>query len=405
MVILLHEYAHHFLISSQHFAMPLWMSEGAAEFFSSTGFKSDGTVDLGKPNLGRGYELFNAVRVPIRQLLDEVEYRKHASKSYDSFYGRSWLLYHYLTFSTERQGQLVAYWKEIGTGTPHIAAAEKVFGDLDVLDKELDRYLKARKMRYFPVSPDKLTIGPVSVSALSAGNAEMLPVIMESKRGVSREQATALVARARTIAQKYPADAAVQAALAEAEFDAGNNGEAIAAADRAIAADPQAKNALVQKGLALFALAAEADDPAVAYQNAMEPFSALNKLENDHPYPLMYYYRSFAERGIEPPENANFAMERAAQLAPFDLGLAFSVAMMEAQDGQLAQARAYLQPIAASPHGGSFASQARALDEFLQSKPEGQPVELGAFMAAQAGAETTEEGPAANRPSGASISR
>lgn len=36
--ILLHEYAHHFLIASARHAMPRWLSEGAAEYFSSARF-------------------------------------------------------------------------------------------------------------------------------------------------------------------------------------------------------------------------------------------------------------------------------------------------------------------------------------------------------------------------------
>ncbi len=392
--VLLHEYAHHFLIASQRFAMPLWMSEGAAEFFSSASFEPSGAVHMGKPNRSRGYELFNAVQVPIRQLLDETEYRKKASRSYDAFYGRSWLLYHYLSFSPERNGQLTAYWKETARGTPHIAAAEKVFGDLDALEKELDRYLRARRMKYVPIEPGVLSTGPVTVSALSEGHARMLPVIMTSKRGVNSGQAAALVVRARAVAAKFPADPEVQAAIAEAEFDAGNHAEAIAAADRAITADPKTKNAFVQKGLALFALASKADDQAGAYKKAMEPFSALNKLENDHPYPLMYYYRSFVERGQEPTKTARHALERASVLAPFDLDLAFNVAKMLAQEGKITLARTQLQPVASNPHGGSLATEAKALSDYLKPLPDGKPADLSAYNSSLSGADERDQGEA-----------
>lgn len=380
MSVLLHEYAHHFLISSQRFVMPRWMSEGAAEFFSSAAFKADGGIELGKPNVSRGWELHYAEDVPIRELLDHEAYAKRKSQRYDSFYGRSWLLYHYLSFSEPRKGQLTNYWAETARGASSIAAAEKVFGDLDGLEQELDKYMRARPMYLYNIEGEHLTIGDVAVKPLSAAHAEMIPVIMVSKRGVDREQATALLAKARQIAARHPADAAVLAALAEAEYDAGNRAEAIAAADRAIAADPQAKNAYVQKGLAMFALAAEADDSKAAYTRAMAPFQALNKLETDHPYPLIFYYRSFTERGEMPNETARHALERASTLAPFDLGLAFETAQMLALEGSVAAAVQTLQPIASSPHGGSFAAGAKDLMEFLRAQPDGKPVDLSLYV-------------------------
>ncbi len=379
MGVLLHEYAHHFLISSQRFAMPRWMSEGAAEFYSSASFADDGGVSLGKPNVSRGWELFNAAEVPIRELLDHTAYAKRTSQRYDAFYGRSWLLYHYLMFSETRQGQLRDYWLELARGTPHIEAGEKVFGNLDTLEKELDRYLRARRMYNYAIPAERLAVGAIAVAPLSSGHAEMLPVITVSKRGVDQTQARALVVRAREIASRHPQDAAVLAALAEAEHDAGHHGEAIAAADRAIALDPKTKNAYVQKGFALFAQAADAADRDAAYKRAMQPFQALNKLEADHPYPLIYYYRSFAERGLEPNETARHALERASALAPFDMGLAMSTAHMLAEEGSVAGAIATLQPIAANPHGGGVAAHAKALIDFLRTQPNGAPVDFTAF--------------------------
>ena len=390
MQVLLHEYAHHFLISSQRFAMPLWMSEGAAEFYAAATFRRDNGIDIGRPNISRGWELFNAAEVPIRELLDQAAYAKRKSKAYDAFYGRSWLLYHYLTFDEKRRGQLGAYWTEIARGAQHIPAAEKAFGDLDVLEKDLDRYVQARRMFSLTLGPERLKVGTVTVSRLSPGHAEMLPLITVSKRGVGREEAQALLVKARKVGERHPQDADVQAALAEAEFDAGNLDEAIAAADRAIAANPAVANAYVQKGFALFAQAADADDPDTAYKKAMTPFTALNKLENDHPFPLIYYFRSFVERGMAPNETARHALERASTLAPFDLGLAFDTARMQAREGSVAIAVATLQPIVANPHGGPMAESAKALTEFLRTQPEGKPVDMAAFHAPEPGTEPSE---------------
>ena len=48
-IVLLHEYAHHFMISNSPFALPAWYSEGGAEFFGATRFNEDGGLTLGLP--------------------------------------------------------------------------------------------------------------------------------------------------------------------------------------------------------------------------------------------------------------------------------------------------------------------------------------------------------------------
>lgn len=198
-----------------------------------------------------------------------------------------------------------------------------------------------------------------------------MPLRIRSQRGVDAEEAAELVVEVREVAAYYPEDPGVLAALAEAEYDAGNDEAAIVAADRAIAIDPTRTNPYVQKGFAMFRMAGDAEDKNAAYKAAMKPFSQLNELENDHPMPLMYYYRSFVERGAEPPEAARHALERAAQLAPFDKDLWFRVAMMQMSEGKVGLARSALQPIANDPHGGGYSERAKALMVMLANVDEG----------------------------------
>ncbi|MGB3805740.1 MAG: hypothetical protein WA936_00930, partial [Erythrobacter sp.] len=90
--------------------------------------------------------------------------------------------------------------------------------------------------------------------------------------------------------------------------------------------------------------------------------------------------RSFAERGIDPPENARHALERAAQLAPFDKSLWFDVAMMQMYEGKVELAKSSLQPLANDPHGGGRAESLRSLIEWLDGQREGVPLD-GAAVA------------------------
>ncbi|GGC08166.1 hypothetical protein GCM10011494_28500 [Novosphingobium endophyticum] len=392
MVVLLHEYAHHFLISSNTMEMPRWLSEGSAEFFASTSFERDGSIIMGRAAAHRAGELYYANDVRVADLLDPTEYEKRSRRSQDAFYGKSWLLCHYLTFEETRKGQLTRYLALLRRGESQRDAALEAFGDPDKLEKELDRYLAKPRIMALNLKPSMLSIGSVRIRRLSEGEAAMMPVRIRSKRGVNEEEAGELVVQAREIAARFPGDAAVLSSLAEAEYDAGDDKEAIAAADAALALDPDKVNAYVQKGYALFRLAAEADDPATAYKRARAPFVALNHRENDHPLPLIYYYRSFVEQGKSPPPLAVSGLIRAVELAPFDLGLRMNLATALIRLGRSDEARIALRPVAFNPHGGALAKSARTMLTRLDNEPAWKGENLETILASAGGDEEQESG-------------
>lgn len=369
MVTLLHEYAHHFGMSNTSFAMPRWLGEGFAEFFSSAKFYSDGAVGVGMVAQHRAGELFYAKDVTAFDLLDPEVYKSHRGKNYDAFYGRSWLLYHYLIFEPEVSGQLPKYISLLQQGMGQREAAEGAFGDLGDLEKRLDAYLNRSRMTAFKIPLANLKVGPVNVRKLSAGEAAIMPVRIQSKNGVNEESAKAVVEEARKVAAQFPNDPYVLSALAEAEFDSGSDDAAIKAADAALALDKTQVNAYVQKGYALFRQAQDGNN-AADFVKARAPFVALNHLENDHPLPLIYYYRSFIEQGTKPSKLAIDGIEYALALAPYDQGLRMTVAMMELQQGRRDDARKTLKPIANNPHGGGLAEHARTILARMDAEPQ-----------------------------------
>lgn len=392
MVILLHEYAHHFLIASNARSVPRWFSEGAAEFFASSKFETDGGLWLGRPANHRAGELFQAPDVKAADLLDPTDYDKRKHTSYDAFYGKSWLLYHYLTFDKARAGQLRRYLDALSEGKGQREAAANAFGDFDALEKDLDRYMNQRRMAALALKPEWLKIGEISLRTLPSGEAEVMDVRIHSRRGVtSKEEALALLAQARTIAAKYPEDPGVLSALAECEYDAGNDAEALAAAERALKRDPKQANAYIQKGLALFRQAAETDGDAAAraaaYKLARAPFIALNRIENDHPLPLIYFYRSFVEQGQAPSPLAVNGLIRAMELAPFDLGLRMTLGSALVRLGRPTEARVVLDPVANNPHGGGLADFARKMLARLDKDPDWKGGDMDEEDAAEAGQE------------------
>lgn len=367
MSVLLHEYAHHFLISNASFPSPRWLDEGGAEFFSSVRFQSDGGLFMGLPSKDNYYQLVYADEVTAEELFDPEVFSKRPGAQFAGFYGKSWALYHYLTFAPERKDQLVRYLALMRQGKSSRDAAQEAFGSFGRLDRDVERYLRQRTLRYFPLTADQLETGRIDVRRLSEGEAAMMPVHMRSRRGVDEKQAAELVVEARSVAERYPADAAVLSALAEAEYDAGNDAEAILAADTALALDPGQVNAYVKKGYALFRRAADDENIEAAYGQAVAPFLALNRIEPDHPLPLIYFHRSFVESGRTPSENAVMGLERAAQVAPFDLDLRLNLAQQQIRDGRLEWARVNLAPVAFAPHPGPLAEGARAAIEHLDA--------------------------------------
>lgn len=369
MLILLHEYAHHFLISSSSFGMPRWMGEGAAEFFASASFEGNGDVMLGRPAQHRAAELNYARDVHVRELLDPDRYEENKRGSFDAFYGKSWLLYHYLTFETSRRGQLVAYSRALIAGKSQPDTAAEAFGDLDKLERDLRRYQARSRLMALSLKAADLPIGETRLRKLSAGEAATMPLRVRQRRGVDTEQAKAIVGEARTLAARFEGDAAVQALLAEAEFDAGNPEAAIKAADAALAIDPAQVNAHLQKGYALFKLASDSGE-AAAYARARAAFVTLNRLEPNHPIPLIYFYRAIVGAGRAPTPLSIDGLVRAVQVAPFDLGLRANLAAALLNYGQTTAIDRLLRPVAFSPHGGPLADRAKlVIDRFARTPP------------------------------------
>lgn len=366
--VLFHEYAHHVMHSNNEWVSPRWLSEGFAEFYSTARFERDGGVSVGLPANHRGYELAVARNVPIEALLDAETYNKTKTKAYDEFYGRSWGLYHYLLISKKRPGQLVKYMVALANGGTELDAARQAFGDLKILEKELDAYLRQSRLTYLPIAGDKISVGPITTRKMGAAEAAIMPVILQSKRGVNDETAKPVLASAQAIAAQYPNDPAVLTALAEAEYDAGNHAAAVAAADKALAVNPSLVNAHVQKIYALHQLAKDAAEPGAAWKNARRAVSALNRIEADHPIPLIYYYRNLVASDDPITELAAHGLERALQLAPYDQNVRWQVVQQLMNEQQWGTAYRILLPLANDPHNRSEENDAIGLLATIKAK-------------------------------------
>ena len=367
--ILYHEYAHHIMIGMTARTYPRWFVEGFAEFFSNVRFEEDGSVLLGVPAGHRAGELMYAREVPIRTLLSfDGGASDPTPRRYDSFYGQSWVLFHYLQMAPERKGQLIEYQQLLGKGRPALEAAESAFGDLTQLERDMDSYMNRRRLSAMVVAAEAINVGPITTRKLRPGEAAMMPVMIESKVGVSDEEAKELVPEARKVAASYPNDAAVLSALAEAEFDADNDDAAIAAADRALAIDPKQINALIQKGYALANKVRSGALPKESWKDVRAQFIKANGVENDHPIPLVQFYLTYVSQGEVPTKNAIDGLEWAMHLAPFDSQLRWLVAQQMVSDQRFQEAALTLAPLAYSPHRGQHTDNALKLLKDVESR-------------------------------------
>jgi Flp pilus assembly protein TadD len=353
-----HEYSHHLMYFDLSEPTPLWYSEGFAEFMSTATFGRDGSVVLGRAALGRADAVDDSRTFPLEKMLSG-KYDRLTEDEWNSLYARGWLLTHYLTFEPTRKGQIQTYLKAIATGKDALAAAQAAFGDFTVLDRNLHGYLGRSRMSAVKVSAQALVVGPIEVEPLSAGAAEIMPLRTRLKVGLTKDEQTAFTPEVRAIAARYPADPMVQVTLAEAEMKAGNYAAAEAAADRALAANPQSIDAMIFKGRAILEQAGKGQ-AGKSFAGARSWFSKANKLDSEDPEPLMLFHESYIRDTGRSTPNAIAALHYAADLAPQDLGLRMQSAYQYLQDGSLAEARKALVPIAFDPHGQGSAKLALA---------------------------------------------
>jgi len=358
-----HEYTHHLMHQDLDRPYPEWYVEGFAEFFSTPRFQKDGSIWFGAPVFGRAWGLFNGPQMPVESLLAGMQ-PKMTSEQLDVFYGRGWLLSHYLLMETRRQGQLSAYIAALTKGTATLEAAKSAFGDFKQLDHELDVY-QTKPMLQFKIGASRIHVGPIEVLPLSAGAAEIIQLRAKEKYDAEQLGANkALEPQARQIEAKYPGDEIVETTLAEIELNMGDATAGEAAADRALKSNPRNVEALIMKGRAIAERAKELDDENqrhAMFSQARAAFIAANKIDTEDPEPLMEFYNSFLSEGVRPNDNAIAALHYASDLAPQDLGVRLNSAIAYLNEDKVKEARNTLTIVAYSPHAEEVGDLARRM--------------------------------------------
>lgn len=358
--VLFHEYAHHFMLQNAPVAYPRWYSEGFAEYFSTTAFKPDGTVQFGYPAKHRYYGLATLPPFSVQQLLVPDD-REMTDEETEAFYGWSWLLTHYLNFDPARKGQLTTYLKAFAGGTPPSVAATMAFGPTDKLQKSLTAYRNARRLSYVEWRGFKLPEGGVAVKALTPSQNAAMPMYMRTFRP-SRDKVEVgdAVAEARKLVEQYPKEPMALDALAEFELDAEQYDAAERANAAALAIQPNDARLLLRSARIGIARLGTGGD-ATQWKAVRSLIVKANRAAPNDPFPLWEYYRWHHRAGAAMSPTAIDGLRRAVQLAPQVSELRFALGGEDLRGGDEATARRTLAPLLNDPHSAEVRQAAQAL--------------------------------------------
>ncbi|RVU04459.1 hypothetical protein EOE18_11725 [Novosphingobium umbonatum] len=361
--VMFHEYTHHILLSNTQSFYPRWATEGLAELFSTLAFDDKGNAIIGAPVTDRDWAIQGMHHWKVKRLIEADENPPKEDEQIE-LYSRGWLLCHYLLISGKRPGQFFQYLDRLSRGEKPMAAAEKVFGDLAKLDDEVETYVRRSTFPSWLVPADKIkTATTVNLRPLREGEAAIMPFRMESVHGIRPERAEALAAQARPIAARYLDDPFVQRAMAEMEFDAKAYSAADAAAQRALAVEPDNTGASayrVRVAVKKAQASGKAEDWALARQLVLKA----NQLAPNDPLPYVQFYDLARAQGGAMPAGAEDGILRAVVLVPSDAQVRLRAAIVLIGQGDIATARSLLAPMALDPHGdhGPIGELVKAMD-------------------------------------------
>jgi tetratricopeptide (TPR) repeat protein len=218
-----HEYAHA-AIHGAGLKLPLWLSEGIAEVFSTVVFQ-DGHATLGHANPGRLQALQHASWMPLGDVMSLTDPPASRKDRTGMFYAESWALTHMLMFSP-------AYSRHFGALVSDSAAAgSSVYKTSPAaLERDLRAWIAKSSLPAVKVSPAGLdTVLPVSEPL----NGFKLHVALADLQLAIGQVETARRSYLELEAG-FPANAEIQAALGRIAIAQGRGPEALERFGRAL---------------------------------------------------------------------------------------------------------------------------------------------------------------------------
>lgn len=345
--VLLHEYTHYFMRQNYPAAYPRWYSEGYAEMVSTIRFNDDGSFHLGDPPQSRGAIISSRPLSDLDEMLDD----DYVASGYDQYqhYVTGWLFAHYLNFNPQREAKLREYLAAIGQGEDSLTTAQRLFGDLDALQRELINYRRGPFPGY-DVRPSVMSVPDVTVTPITGVEAELIEAEYTLARGVTPEQARQFAATLRAAVARHPDSALAHALLADAENASREFAAGLTAATRATELEPENAEAWLSRASSLMGLAE--DDPS-QYAVARTALAQARRIDPIDPRPLIMFYMTWYDEkdGVDLPEQAISALEAAYDEAGSDTYFRILLGRQLVMENRLREARVVMTPALYSGHG------------------------------------------------------
>ena len=149
-----HEYTH--LVSSKAEAwLPLWLSEGLAEFYETTEIR-DKEALLGQAKEGNILLLRQnrILPLPVLFAVDHNSPYYHEENKGSIFYAESWALTHYFNIKDQQEHthRLADYALLVSQHVDPVTAGTRAFGDPQKLQKALESYIAQNSFMYFKMA-------------------------------------------------------------------------------------------------------------------------------------------------------------------------------------------------------------------------------------------------------------
>lgn len=354
--VLLHEYAHHFMMQNVPFAYPAWFIEGFAEYFMTADI-DETRILIGKPNEARGSWLRGTTWISMNDLL--AKRSGEVRRRNETYYPLAWLLTHWFMGNDARFAQLRAYLLDVGAGGNAIEAMPRATGMTNgELRRELRGYMGripyTQIQNFFPRAQ-------VTVTPLPASSNDFL-LMTQRLTGVPTSHSDSTLAEVRRLAARHPDDPAAMLALGHAEMHLGDRDAGEAVLRRLIAAHPDHVEG--HQYLAKSLLERAAEDGADVRALKMEAQRLLGRafqLDDANFRTFMLLAETREGSPGYPSENDVLTRELALQLAPQLDKARIDMARTYLAAGRREDAIRTIEVLANDPHGGDDAKAAQAL--------------------------------------------
>lgn len=332
-----HEYTH-FEFSGAMGSMPLWLSEGLAQFFENSEIRNK-DVRMGEPSTESVMALRQSGLIPLPVLLriDAASPYYHQEQKGSIFYAESWALTHMLMIDDRlhKSRHLDDYLRLVSERQDPVAAAQQIWGNLEKLQAALAYYIQNRAYTVFvlnsaaaPIDESAYTVRTVTAVEADAERAGVLV-------GVGRlDDARALLD---SVLKRDPNNAVACEDLGMLALRQNDQAEALKWFARAVKSD--SKSYFAHYYFASMTMAQGGEEDGSSIEGSLRQAIALNPRFAPAYNQLAMYYGMRHEH----LKDALQLVTRASQLDPATIGYRLNAANLLEEMGRFAEANQVLQ--------------------------------------------------------------